>query len=306
MKLTPFWLFSLLIIGHTTVQAQNFAGDMALSKILIKGETWERLASGYGFADGAATDDEGNFYFSGRKNGTGSIVKIDPKGKVSVHIEDATGVSGLQLGTDGRFYATRWGKNDVVRFDDRGRMEIITKGDHPNDLVVTSQGQLFFTSSSGIFSLSQDRQVRLVAEGIKGANGISLSPDQGTLIISEYSGKHVWAYRVEQDGTLKYGEPYMTMRLPAGKGNAKGDGATTDIEGRYYITSALGIQMFDATGRISGIISKPTKDSISNVVFAGEGHRYLYVTSGGEIYRRLTKTSGLRFYEAFKNSTDSK
>ncbi len=302
MNLTSLRLLSLLFFGGAIADAQNFAGDMALSKVLLKGENWERMASGYGFTDGAASDEAGNFYFSGRRNEVGSIFKIDPSGNVSTYISDASGISGLQFGPDQRLYGTRWGKNDIVFFDAHGSMNTIAKGDHPNDLVITSQGQLFFTNADGVSSLSPEQTPRLVAKGIKGANGISLSPDQGTLIVSEYSGKQVWAYRVETDGNLNYGEPYMTMRLPAGSGTAKGDGATTDVEGRYYVTSALGIQMFDATGRISGVISKPSREGISNVEFAGEGHRYLYVTSGGNVYRRLTKTSGLRFQHALKES----
>ena len=188
----------------------------------------------------------------------------------------------------------------MVVFDQSGGFKSIASGDHLNDLVITSQGLFFFTSNSGIQFLDQSKGAVTVATGIKGPNGISLSPDQGTLIVSEYGGKHVWAYRVDADGQLSFGEPYMTLRLPFGKKQSKGDGATTDIEGRYYVTSALGIQMFDATGRISGVISKPSSSGISNVAFAGLNHRYLYVTSGGEIYRRLTKTRGLVFSEDFR------
>ena len=36
-----------------------------------------------------------------------------------------------------------------------------------------------------------------------------------------------------------------------------GDGMTTDAQGRYYVTSHLGIQMFDSTGREGGLIAKP-------------------------------------------------
>jgi gluconolactonase len=273
---------------------------MALSKILIKGESWERIGGNFGSTDGAATDKKGNFYFSGRRGDKGSIFQVSPNGSVSTFIADAPGISGLQFGPDGKLYGTRWGKNDVVVFDRAGGFKSIASGDHPNDLVITSQGHFFFTSNAGVQFLAPPKGPVNVATGIKGPNGISLSPDQGTLIVSEYGGKHVWAYRVEADGRLSFGEPYMTLRLPFGTEQSKGDGATTDIEGRYYVTSALGIQMFDATGRISGVISKPSSSGISNVAFAGLNHQYLYVTSGGEIYRRLTKTQGLVFSEDFR------
>lgn len=291
-------LFALsLVSGTAALLGQNFAGDMALSKILIKGETWQRVGTQYGSTDGAANDREGNFYFSGRRGDKGSIFRVSPEGEVSTFIADAPGVSGLQFGPDGKLYGTRWGKNDIIVFDKAGGFKSIATGEHPNDLVITHQGLFFFTSSTGVNLLNLSKDPVSVATGIKGPNGISLSPDQGTLVVSEYGGKHVWAYRLEADGQLSFGEPYMTLRLPFGSEQSKGDGATTDIEGRYYVTSALGIQMFDATGRISGVISKPSLSGVSNVEFAGTKHQYLYVTAGGEVYRRLTKTRGLVFFE---------
>ena len=73
---------------------------------------------------------------------------------------------------------------------------------------------------------------------------------------------------------------------------------TTDAAGRYYVTTAEGIQMFDPTGRISGVISKPSRhEGVTNIVFAGHERKYLYVTSGGRIYRRLTQAKGTIFFE---------
>lgn len=283
-----------------SVVAQNFAGDMALSKVLIKGEDWERVATGFESTDGATSDGDGNFYFAGRQAGNGKIFKATPQGDVSVYIADAPGISGLQFAPNGQLYGTRWGKNDLVRFEVNGTYQTIATGNHPNDLVITSQGHVFFTSADGVSFLNQQGVVTNAAKGLAGANGISLSPDQGTLIVSEYQGKHAWAYRVEADGRLSFGEPYMTLRLPFGKDASRGDGATTDVEGRYYITSSLGLQMFDATGRISGLILYPNNRGASNVTFAGEGHRYLYLTAGNDIYRRLTKTHGVLFFKDFE------
>ncbi len=288
---------SICLLGVEILQAQNFAGDMALSKILIEGEGWTRLSSGHGFTDGAATDAKGNFYFSGRQQGKASIFKISPEGSVSVFIKDAPGISGLQFSPSGTLFGTRWGKNDIVSIAKDGTLKKIATGNHPNDLVITHRGHLYFTNHDGVHRLDESNVPQLVADHLQGPNGISLSPDQGTLVVSEYGGKHVWAYRIERDGSLRFGEPYMTMRLPVNAEAAKGDGATTDIEGRYYVTSALGIQMFDATGRISGVIAKPSSSGVSNVEFAGPKHQYLYVTAGGEVYRRLTKTRGFLFFE---------
>ena len=61
-----------------------------------------------------------------------------------------------------------------------------------------------------------------------------------------------------------------------------------DTKGRYYITSALGVQIFDPTGRLCGVLPKPDRDQpLTTCVLAGSGHRTLYIAHGSKIYSRL-------------------
>ena len=72
----------------------------------------------------------------------------------------------------------------------------------------------------------------------------------------------------------------------------------TDVHGRYYVTSAEGLQMYDPTGRMGGVIATPNLDvPLVSVCFAGPNHSWLYVANGGTIYRRKTKTAGALFFE---------
>ena len=66
----------------------------------------------------------------------------------------------------------------------------------------------------------------------------------------------------------------------------------TDATGRYYVSSDIGIQMFDPTGRMGGIIAKPQNKGTVRAAFAGPGLEYLYVASSDKIYRRKTKAKG--------------
>ena len=50
-----------------------------------------------------------------------------------------------------------------------------------------------------------------------------------------------------------------------------GDGMTTDETSRYWVTSHLGIQMFDPNGRMGGIVSRPQEKGHVSCVFAGAG-----------------------------------
>ena len=70
---------------------------------------------------------------------------------------------------------------------------------------------------------------------------------------------------------------------------------TTDEKSRYYITSHLGIQMFDPTGRMGGIISRPQDKGTVSCAFAGPDRSYLYVCSSDKVFRRKTLTQGAVF-----------
>jgi gluconolactonase len=279
--------------------AQNLAGDMALSKILIDGSGWELLAEGLGFTDGACADAEGNFYFMDIGKGT-AIQKISPDGKLSAFIENAPKCSGLKFGPDGRLYACTQGpKKQVIAMEvPSGKISILADDVQPNDLVVSRKGFVYFTETGKgqVTIVDGQGHLRTGATGINAPNGITLSPDQGTLAVSEYRGSNVWTFRVAADGALDAGARYMELRTPVGKTDSGGDGSTTDAAGRYYVTSHLGIQMFDATGRLSGVIAKPTSKGCVSVAFAGPGLQYLYACASDKVFRRKTQAKGVLFY----------
>jgi sugar lactone lactonase YvrE len=84
----------------------------------------------------------------------------------------------------------------------------------------------------------------------------------------------------------------MDLRVPQGRPDSGGDGMTTDTESRYYITSHAGIQMFDAIGRLSGVIAKPSDRACVSVAFAGPGHQWLYACASDKVWRRKTLARG--------------
>jgi len=293
-------LILLLAILPVTVSAQNLAGDEALSKVLIEGEDWQLVAEGLGFTDGACSDAEGNFYFFDLGKGTG-IRKVTPDGKVSTFIDNTPKCSGLKFGPDGRLYACTQGpRKQVVALEvPGGQVTVLADNVQPNDLVVSHKGYVYFTETGKgqVTFVDAKGQVRVGATGINAPNGITLSPDQGTLAVSEYKGTNVWTYRVNADGSLDAGARYMELRAPVGKADSGGDGSTTDAQGHYFVTSHLGIQMFDATGRLGGVIAKPTHKGCVSVAFAGPGHQYLYACASDKVFRRKLKAKGVLFFQ---------
>ena len=184
-----------------------------------------------------------------------------------------------------------------------GAVAEIASGIAANDLAVTPDGFLYVTETGPrkllrITLATKDVQVTDV--GTAGPNGVALSPDGGTLAVSEYQGDHVWTFRVHPDGGLDAKMPTMTLRRPIDpKGEsdrhepppyvaaAKGDGMAVDRAGRWYVTSAVGVQVFDPIGRPCGVLPAPQSGKpLTSCVLAGPGHRYLYVTNGDAVFRR--------------------
>lgn len=282
-------LFVKLIAGSALAQ------DMPLSDVLIDGENWSVVAEGYAFTDGAATDAEGNFYFADVSKGD-SIYKIGIDGKLSVYAKNATRISGMQFGPDGKLIACQGGNpGKIVAFDRQGELSVIAAGVQPNDLVVSSSGGIYFTETgkSQVTFIAPGKEPVKAGTGPLKPNGITLSADQETLAVSDYGGDNVWVWRVASDGSIESGQPYMTMRLPSPGQPSKGDGMATDVAGRYYVTSAVGLQMFDPTGRMGGVILAPQAKPLVSVEFSGPELSYIYVCCGDKIYRRKTKTHGI-------------
>ena len=64
--------------------------------------------------------------------------------------------------------------------------------------------------------------------------------------------------------------------LPAGN---YGDGMAVDSNGRLYVSSSAGVQVFDKAGKYLGVI--PTPRGIISVAFAGPHKKTLYVVGSG-------------------------
>lgn len=283
----------------------NLKGDDALVKILPAGRGWELVMDDLGFTDAACADAEGNFYCSDL--GHARVYKIGPDGKPGVWFEGNPKMSGLKFGPDGRLYGASQGtlggargeKKTIVAIDPESKaVTVIATGVTPNDLVVSKTGWIYFTDTDAgqvIMCPTQTRSLprpRVAAGGINKPNGIGLTPDGKFLYVSEYGGTNVWSFRVNPDGTLWAGERYMELRAPANRPDSGGDGMAVDREGRPFITSYVGIQVFDPTGRLSGVISKPGNKGCVSVVFAGPDRSWLYACAGDKIFRRKTLTAG--------------
>ncbi len=291
----------------TIVTKGDLGGDLTLHRLLIDGENWQLVVEGLGNADAACTDGAGNFYFTDIKNP--GVFKLAPDG-TTIRLSNES-ASGLKFGPDGKLYGCLGAKKRLFTLDPAtGAIDILLDDIQPNDFVVTRRGHIFFTETQKkqvTFFDPATKTKRIAATDLANPNGITLSPDEGTLAVSEHAGEFVWTFRVAADGTLDAKTPYMSMRRPIDpKGEFKhnspppyvtasrGDGMTTDSLGRTYVTTGLGVQVFDPTGRLCGVLAKPpTEKNSSSCVLAGPNRDLLYVTHGDKIFRRRVLAKGI-------------
>jgi enterochelin esterase family protein len=286
-------LASLLVLPALAADRPGPGAD-PLQAILVPGDDWQVAVDGLGFADGLSCDAAGNLFFADLRGANAGVYKLSPDGN-RTKVYDA-GRSGTRLGPDGRLYAC--GGKTLVAIDPAGggKAETIAQDIGTNDLAVSKAGHVYITDTG-------KKQVTLIDPktgqskaadvGINAPNGIGLSPDGGTLYVSDYGGTSVWSFKVNPDGSLTDRKPLMTLKAPQDKPTvAGGDGMTVDADGRCYVTSAVGLQVFDAQGKPLGVLPKPGNGPLVSAGFGGKNLGELYVANGDKIYRRRTRVHG--------------
>jgi enterochelin esterase-like enzyme/sugar lactone lactonase YvrE len=285
----------------------DLKGDLTLLKLLIHGESWELVAGDLGFADAPCADKQGNFYFSDMK--TPAVYRVSGKDHSrTLLVKEA--ISGLEFGPDGLLYGCQGSQKRVISIDPKtAEVKVVASDVVPNDLAISHDGFIFITEtqSQRVTRIAiATGEVTVVDTGITKPNGIALSNDGGTLVVSDHGGEFTWTFRVNPDGSLDAKMPTLSMRLPIDpKGQFKfneappyqiasrGDGTTVDKLGRYYVTSSLGVQIFDPTGRLCGVLPAPNQSMpLTSCVLAGEDHNCLYITNGNAVYRRKLTVVG--------------
>ncbi|MEL6109674.1 MAG: SMP-30/gluconolactonase/LRE family protein [Planctomycetota bacterium] len=275
----------------------DYAEHPELKNRFLPGEGWQRISGGHEFTEGPAVSPTGDVFFVDARRGEVWKISEPEAAKPSVEkFAEVNGVSGLMFDAKGNLYCACNRAKTVLRIAPDGDREVLAKGVSCNDLVVVDHG-IYVTSppDGAVYYISMDGGEPVkAAEGPNRPNGLIVTPDRRFLYVVDSAGRYVWSYRIEPDGALTAGQPYSYLHLPQDSIATGADGATMTADGTLIVATTAGLQIFDQPGRVHVIASRPKRDGkLTNCVFAGEDFNTLYVTLGGEVYRRKTKMTGI-------------
>lgn len=269
------------------------------TELLLPDEDWELVSSGHGYTDSPAVNGAGEVFFADRESGKIHVVQLD--GKVTTFTDAGEGIGGLMFGPSGSLFGCHRGEKAIVRFSKTGEMETVVADTMCNDLVMLHDGTGYFTDpeQQQVCRFTASGETTVVANGISFPNGIIVSPDQTQLFVSDTRGRFSYAFMIAEDGSLQHGQKYGHLHVPDSSSFSGADGWTVDTQGRRYLTTKLGLQVFDQLGRCHLILSFPAETAwMSNVCFGEPKLDTLYLTCEDKVFRRKINATGAVSWKA--------
>lgn len=159
----------------------------------------------------------------------------------------------------------------------------------PNDLIVDSKGNLYFTDqgqtgitdpTGKVYRLSAEGKLDTLVENGVSPNGLVLSLNEKFLYVAMTRANQVWRLPLHEDGTTTKGGVFFQSF-----GNAGPDGLALDEEGSLLICHpSLGsVFVVDSDGIPKARIVTGTKGiNLTNCCFGGPEGKTLYITDSLE------------------------
>jgi len=301
-------------ITVTAAHAQE-AVTPAVPGVVEAGTKIELIKDGFKGTEGPIAAPDGSVLFTENQNDR--IIRIAPDGSTSVFLAGANGSNSLAYAPNGDLVSVQTLDARVGVIQPAGNARTLAaKVDgglgfgRPNDLVVDKKGNVYFTDSGvnananpkpdlskiakpAVYRISPEFAIERISADITRPNGVQLSPDEKTLYVANTAGEHVLAFDIAANG--KIGAKRDFARLEGFRQTENGptsgaDGLAVDAEGRLYVASNAGIQVFTPKGEALGVIALPKRPQ--NLAFAGPDKKTLYVVGSGSAWRFPVLTAG--------------
>ncbi|RXJ74377.1 gluconolactonase [Veronia nyctiphanis] len=229
--------------------------------------------------------------------------------------------NGNYLDPKGDLVTCEHGRRCISRTDKQGRCDILVDNydgkrlNSPNDLVVKSDGTIWFTdppygilgNDEGFQAPSQmvgcyvyrfdpaTQSLDIMTTDVQRPNGLAFSPDESVLYVADMSivefptkgRRELRRFSVDKEDNLGKGETHCIVEpgIP--------DGFRVDVDGNIFCSCDSGIKIFDKTGQQIDVI--PVPERVSNCTFGGKDQSYLYITATTSLYGIQLNTQGSQY-----------
>ncbi|HEX2920123.1 MAG TPA: SMP-30/gluconolactonase/LRE family protein [Bacteroidales bacterium] len=258
-----------------------------------------------------------------------SVVELSPDGTYRNISEGKMQTNGLYPYKNGNLLVCDMIGHKVIEMTTEGKIVRVVadkydgkKIDGPNDIITDAKGGIYFTDPQftmeavkfqpgrAVYYISPDgKKITRITEPNEFAmpNGILLSPDGKTLYINNCyddeswfpvnSDKEnfVWAYDVNEDGTITNGRQFAKLFLVDNildrkAKSSSSDGMAIDKMGNIYVGTYYGVQIFNNKGEFVGMINLPHFPV--SLCFGDDDMKTLYIVSYNYVYKIRTNMEG--------------
>jgi gluconolactonase len=285
-----------------------------LDRIISTSEPIRQLATGYGGDIGPA---EGPLWMAEGRHllfndiHTARRIKYTPGQGVTVAMEKTNEANGITRDLQGRIVSAEHLTRRVTRYEADGSVTVIANSFggkrllRPNDVVVKSDGAIYFTDPGGplapdqwdvtlggVYRVSPDLgTMSLVVSDMIRPNGLAFSPDESILYVGEPRRGDIRAYDMQANGTVSKETSRVFVNL-SGPEPGGPDGFKVDTAGNLYSGGSGGLWIVDAKGRKLGRIVHG-QPATTNVAFGGDDWKTLFFTTRSTLFSVNVKIAGI-------------
>ena len=289
-------------IGNTWAQGAKRIErlDPGLDRVLSASQSIQELGSGYGGAMGPAEGplwwkEGGYLLFSDIHNDR--RMKYTPGQGVTLFKQGVSRANGLTRDMKGRLVACEHDTRRVTRLELDGSLTVVANNfqgrrlNRPNDVIVKSDGSMFFTDPNhnfapeqwdiqhpGVYRVTPDLgTMTLLFDNFAGPNGLAFSPDESVLYVNDVRRRHIRAFDMQSIGIPEKASDRLFADL-GGAEPGSPDGMKVDIEGNVFCGGSGGLWIMDAKGKKLGRIVHG-QPATTNMGFGGDDWKTLFITT---------------------------